>query len=331
MTASLPMNTSRLRRLMAMAIAVLFLCPGGAGAGSADRPFASLATGPVSGIYYPVGQAICNAVNATRTGLALWCSIESTPGSVYNVDSVVSGENEFALVQSDAQFFAVNGEGRWQGRPASQLRAVMALYPETLTVIVREDSGIGTVEQLKGKRVNIGAPGTGSRVTWDELKGALKITEADLAEAAELKTDAATARLCANTLDASLMIVGHPSSMIERQLNSCRLKLLPVSGEAVDALVAMRPYYTAAAIPGRAYGLAADVPTFGVKATLVTSSAVPEDTVHALTMVIMTNLEKLKLQQALAGLKPDDMAAQSLTAPLHPGAARAFRELGLLQ
>ncbi|WP_395661843.1 TAXI family TRAP transporter solute-binding subunit [Aestuariivirga sp.] len=329
MKAYFPLNANPMRLMLAVAMALL--CPGAADAGPAGRHFVSLATGTVSGLYFPVGKAICDAVNTAGSGQALWCSVESTPGSVYNVDSVASGENEFALVQSDAQFFAVNGEGRWQGRPASQLRAVMALYPETLTVIVREDSGIGTIEQLKGKRVNIGAPGTGSRVTWDELKGALKITEADLGEAAELKTDAATARLCANTLDASLMIVGHPSSMIERQLNSCRLKLLPVGGEAVDALVAMRPYYTAAAIPGRAYGLAADVPTFGVKATLVTSATVPEDTVHALTMAIMSNLEKLKQQQALAGLKPEDMAARSLTAPLHPGAARAFRDLGLLK
>lgn len=331
MTANLPVSTGRFRRLMAVAFAGALLCPGAAGAGSAGRQFASLATGPVSGIYYPVGRAICDAVNAVRAGQALWCSIESTPGSVYNVDSVSSGENEFALVQSDVQFFAVNGEGRWQGRPSSQLRAVMALYPETLTVLAREDSGIGTIEQLKGKRVNIGAPGTGSRVTWDELKGALKITETDLADAAELKNDAAAERLCSNMLDASLMIVGHPSGMIERQLTSCRLKLVPVSGPGVDALVAMRPYYTAATIPGPAYGLAADVPTFGVKATLVTSASVPEDTVHALTIAVMTNLGKLRQQQALAGLKPHDMTGQSLTAPLHPGAARAFRELGLLK
>ena len=331
MTATLHMNPGRFRRVTVMAVALAFLCPGGADAASGGREFASLATGPVSGIYYPVGQAICDAVNAARTGQALWCSVESTPGSVYNVDSVSSGENEFALVQSDVQFFAVSGEGRWQGRPASQLRAVMALYPETLTVLAREDSGIGTIEQLKGKRVNIGAPGTGSRVTWDELKGALKITEADLAEAAELKTDAAAERLCSNTLDASLMIVGHPSGMVERQLTSCPLKLVPVSGPGVDALVAMRPYYTAATIPGSAYGLAADVPTFGVKATLVTSANVPEDTVYALTMAVMTNLGKLKQQQALAGLQPDDMTGQSLTAPLHPGAVKAFRELGLLK
>jgi len=331
MTARFSSSTVHTRRAIAVAVAGALLCAGAAHAGSAGRQFASLATGPVSGIYYPVGQAICEAVNAARNGLALWCSVESTPGSVYNVDSVSSGENEFALVQSDAQFFAVSGEGRWKGRPASQLRSVMALYPETLTVLAREDSGIGTIEQLKGKRVNIGAPGTGSRVTWDELKGALKITEADLAEAAELKTDAAAARLCANTLDASLMIVGHPSEMIERQLRSCRLKLVPVSGPGVDALVAKRPYYTAAVIPGSTYGLAADVPTFGVKATLVTSAEVPEDTVHALTMAIMTSLGRLKQQPALAGLKPDEMAGQSLTAPLHPGAAKAFRELGLLE
>ena len=297
----------------------------------AEPNFVSLGTGPVSGLYYPTGQAICDLANAASGKTAVRCSVEATPGSVYNVEALASGEDEFALVQSDVQFFAVKGEGRWRDHPVGKLRSVMSLYPELLTLIARKDAGIAAIEGLKGKRLNIGAPGSGNRATWEELKAALGITEKDLAEAAELKPDAAAERMCANTLDASLLIVGHPSKMVESQLMACGLTLIPVNGEKIDALVALKPYYVSGFIPASYYGLAADTPTFGGKTTLMTSSDVPDDVVYELTKAIMTNLDKLRHQPSLAGLNPNDMVEQSLTAPLHPGAARAYRELGLLK
>jgi TRAP transporter TAXI family solute receptor len=297
----------------------------------AASQFVSFGTGPVSGLYYPTGQAICDIVNAIRGETPLRCSIEATPGSVYNVEAIASGEEDFALVQPDVQYFAVKGEGRWQGAPDGKLRAVMSLYPELVTLVARPDSGIASIADLRGKRVNIGAAGSGTRATWDALKSALGLTEADLAEAAELKPEAAAERMCANTLDASLMIVGHPSKMVDAELKACRLTLVPVTGAGIDALVAAKPYYVKGSIPAADYGLPSDTPTFGGRTTLVTSADVPDEVVYQFTMAIMKNLAKLRQQPTLAGIVPQDMTGQSLTAPLHPGAARAFRELGLLK
>ncbi len=316
---------------LAQAAAALLLVAGASAPAVADPRFVSFGTGPVSGLYYPTGQAICDLVNKASDTASLRCSIEATPGSVYNVEAVASGEEEFALVQSDVQFFAVTGEGRWQDQPVGKLRSVMSLYPELLTLVARPDAGITTVEGLKGKRLNIGAPGSGTRATWDALKAALGLTEKDLAEAAELKPEAAAARLCANTLDASLLIVGHPSKLVDSQLKACRLTLVPVDGSKVDALVASKPYYVTGSIPAAQYGLPAETPSFGGQTTLVTSADVPDEVVYAFTMAIMKNLEKLRQQPALAGLDPGRMAEQSLTAPLHTGAARAYRELGLIK
>ena len=318
--------------IVVAAVLTSLVFPGSCHEAFAEPAFVSMGTGPVSGLYYPTGRAICEAVNAAVGKSVLRCSVEATPGSVYNVEALASGEVEFALVQSDVQFFAVNGEIRWQGRPVDKLRSVMSLYPELLTIVARPDAGISGIEGLKGKRVNIGAPGSGTRATWDQLEVSLGMTRKDLAEATELKPEAAAERLCANKLDASLLIVGHPSKMVESELAACGLTLVAVSGPKIDKLVATRPYYVGASIPAAMYGLPGDISTFGGKTTLLTSADVPDDIVYELTKSVMDSLEKLKIQQpSLAGLKPSDMVQQSLIAPLHPGAARAYRELGLLK
>ena len=321
-----------MRKLFTTAIAAMLLACGIPATQAVAAPrFVSLGTGPVSGLYYPTGQALCDLVNRGGSSAPVRCSVEATPGSVYNVGALASGEEEFALVQPDVQYFAYKGERRWQDQPVANLRSVMSLYPELVTLIARPDSGITSLESLKGKRVNIGAPGSGTRATWDVLKAAIGISEKDLAEAAELKPDAAAERMCANTLDASLLIVGHPSTMVDTELKACRLTLVPIGGAAIDALVASKPYYVKGSIPASDYGLPADTPTFGGTTTLVTTADVPDDAVYAFTMAIMSNIDKLRQQPSLAGLDPKQMTQQSLTAPLHPGAERAYRELGLLK
>lgn len=310
--------------------AVLWLCASPASVFAASN-FVSVGTGPLTGLYYPTGQSICDKVNAARGETRVRCSVEATPGSVYNAEALAKGEQEFALMQSDVHSFAFLGEGRWQGRPLRELRSVMSLYPELLTLIARPGAGIAGVEDLKGKRVNIGMPGSGTRATWDILSTALGISAKDLAEASGLKPEAAGERLCANTLDASLMIVGHPSKLIDAQLKACGLVLVPVRGAVIDALVASKPYYVHGSIPGQFYGLAADTPSFGGTTTLMTTAGVPEVVVHALAKAVMEDLDRLRQQPVLSGLDPKLMIKQSLIAPLHPGAERAYRELGLLE
>lgn len=297
---------------------------------SAEPAYVSIGTGAVSGVYYPTGRVICDAVNASLRTSILRCSAEATPGSVYNVEALLTGEIDFAMVQSDVQYLAVTGKMRWSGHPAEMLRSVMSLYPELVTIIARPDAGITDIEGLRGKRVNIGAPGSGTRATWAVLEKALGFTHDDLAEAAELTPDAAADRMCAGKLDASILITGHPSKMVDAELSSCRLTLIPIGASSIDRLVAANPNYARATIPAEMYGLAIDTATFGGKTTLLTSAAVPEEIVYQFTKAMMKNLARLKAQQpSLAGLNPEDMARQSLSAPLHPGAERAYRELGL--
>lgn len=304
--------------------------PGLPTAALAAPAFVSMGTGSVSGVYYPTGKSLCDAVNAAHGKESFRCSAEATPGSVYNVEALMSGEIEFAMVQSDVQHLAVAGEARWSNHPASKLRSVMSLYPELLTIVARPDAGISDIEGLKGKRVNIGAPGSGTRATWDELSHALGITKGDLGEAYELTPDAAADRMCSGKLDASVLIVGHPSKMVDSELAACHLTLVQASGEKIAQLIASKPYYVASSIPASMYGLPGDTATFGTKATLMTSSDVPDEVVYDFTKAVMQNLERLKLQQpSLANVKPEDMPRQSLSAPLHPGAERAYRELGL--
>jgi uncharacterized protein len=292
--------------------------------------FLSLATGPTSGIYYPTGRAICDAVNEEKAGL--YCSTEPTPGSVYNIQAIATGEVEFAVVQSDVQYAGTNGDGHWEGHPVRNLRSVMSLYPEVMTIISRADAGINGVDDLKGKRVNIGPPGSGTRATWDELERALGMTRSDLALATEFPSDSATELLCSNQLDASIAVVGHPSKMIAKQLATCPLVLTGATGPSINRLLATHPYFVRAVIPAATYSLNNDIATFGSKATLVTSINVPDDIVYKVTKAILAKSGKLREKQPmLVGMKANDTVGQSLTAPLHPGALKAYKERGLLK
>ena len=332
MTARIPHRKARQNAILRGMLVALWATFAAPHVVLADPAFVSMATGAVSGVYYPTGQAICDVVNASDQKTALRCSVEATPGSVYNIEAVVAGEDDFAIVQSDVQSLAVNGQLRWEGRPVSDLRAVMSLYPEVMTIIARPDAGISNISELKGKRVNIGAPGSGTRATWDELETALGMTAKDLAEAAELKQDSAIDRLCSGDLDASLMVVGHPSKQVASELTRCGLVLVDVSGEKIDALIAAKPYFVNAVIPAATYGLPHDVKTFGIEATIVTTKDEPDDVVYAFTRSVLEALQKLKSDQpVLAGIVADQMATLSQTAPLHPGAEKAYREFGLLK
>ena len=319
--------TGRLAALILLALTSSIAFPG---AIQAKVVFLSLATGPISGVYYPTGRAICDAVNAESSDL--YCSAEPTPGSVYNVQAIATGEAEIALVQSDVQFAGTTGNGHWEGHPVGNLRSVMSLYPEVLTIVSRSNSGVNGINDLKGKRVNIGPSGSGTRATWDELERMLGMTRHDLALATEFPPDAATELLCTNQLDASVAVVGHPSKMVEKQLSTCSLKLVSVTGPPIDKLLSTRPYFVKAVISAATYGLPNDIITFGSKATLVTSIAVPDTVVYEVTKAILARSEALREKQpALVGMKANDTVRQSLTAPLHPGALKAYKERGLLK
>ncbi|WP_425466231.1 TAXI family TRAP transporter solute-binding subunit [Ostreiculturibacter nitratireducens] len=300
----------------------------------AQQQFVSIGTGGVTGVYYPTGGAICRMMAKTRSEHGIRCAVESTGGSVYNVNAVRSGELEFGVAQSDVQFKAVHGEGSLaeQG-PNPDLRSVFSIHPEPFTVVARADAGITNFEDLKGKRINVGNPGSGQRDTMEVLMGALGWTMDDFSLVSELQAAEQSQALCDNNIDAMVYTVGHPSGSIQEATTACDSVLVNVSGPAVDQLVAEHPYYRLATIPGGMYrGTDSDVQTFGVGATLVTSASVPDDVVYALVKAVFSDLDQFRgLHPAFANLDPKEMANDGLSAPLHPGAEKYFREAGLIE
>ncbi|MEP2946731.1 MAG: TAXI family TRAP transporter solute-binding subunit [Lentilitoribacter sp.] len=296
--------------------------------------FITIGTGGVTGVYYPTGGAICRLVNKGRKDHGIRCSVESTGGSVYNINTIREGELEFGVAQSDWQYHAYNGTSKFaDAGKFEELRAVFSVHPEPFTVVARADAGISSFDDLKGKRVNIGNPGSGQRGTMEVLLDAKGWTTGDFALATELKAAEQSAALCDNQIDAMVYTVGHPSGSIQEATTACDSVLVTVDGSAVDGLINDNPFYRSATIPGGMYrGNDGDTTTFGVGATFVTSTAVSDEAVYTVVKSVMENIEDFrKLHPAFANLQPKDMATAGLSAPLHPGAAKYYKEAGLIE
>lgn len=295
--------------------------------------FVSIGTGGVTGVYYPTGGAICRMMSKTRAEHGIRCAVESTGGSVYNVNAVRGGELEFGVAQSDVQFKAYNGEGSFAEQGANpDLRSVFSIHPEPFTVVARADAGVTDFADLKGKRVNVGNPGSGQRDTMEVLMAALGWTMGDFALSSELQAAEQSQALCDNNIDAMVYTVGHPSGSIQEATTACDSVLVNVAGPEVDKLIEEHPYYRKATIPGGMYrGTDSDVTTFGVGATLVTSASVPDEVVYQLVKAVFSDIDQFRgLHPAFANLDPKEMANDGLSAPLHPGAEKYFREAGLI-
>src|SRR5687768_10803401 len=305
----------------------------GAPSAQAQQKFMTIGTGGVTGVYYAAGGAICRLVNKDRAKHGIRCSVESTGGSVFNVNTIKAGELDIGVAQSDVQFNALKGIGQFKEGPYGDLRAVMSLHPEPFTVLARKESNIKSFTDLKGKKFNVGNPGSGTRASLEELIAAMNWKLSDFALASELKADEHGPALCDGKIDAFFYGVGHPSANIQDPTTSCGAKLVPVTSPAIDKLVADKPYYAKVAIPGGLYpGNPDPTPTYGVLATLVSSSKVPADTVYTVVKAVFDNFEEFKkLHPALANLKPEDMVKNGLSAPLHDGAARFYKEKGWIK
>ncbi|MFO7770293.1 MAG: TAXI family TRAP transporter solute-binding subunit [Roseovarius gahaiensis] len=296
--------------------------------------FITIGTGGVTGVYYPTGGAICRLVNKGRKDHGIRCSVESTGGSIYNIKTIRAEELEFGVAQSDWQYHAYNGTSKFEDDGAFEgLRAVFSVHPEPFTVVARADADINNFQDLKGKRVNIGNPGSGQRGTMEVLMDALGWTTDDFALATELKAAEQSQALCDNQIDAMVYTVGHPSGSIQEATTACDSVLVNVSGDAVNGLVDENSYYRTATIPGGMYrGNDDETQTFGVGATFVTSDAVSEEAVYTVVKSVFENFDDFKkLHPAFANLNPEEMATAGLSAPLHDGAAKFYKEQGWIE
>ncbi len=302
-------------------------------AAAADQKFITIGTGGVTGVYYPAGGAIARLVNKGKKEHGLRATVESTGGSVYNVNAVAAGELDFGVVQSDVQYDAVKGQNKFaESGPDKDLRAVFALHPEPFTIVARADAGIKNFEDLKGKRVNIGDPGSGQRSTMEAVMAKLGWKMGDFKLASELKAAEMAGALCDNKIDAFAYTVGHPNGSIQEAHTACDAVLVNVAGPAIAELVAANPYFSEATIPAGMYrGNAADTKTFGVSATIVSSAKVPAETVYQVVKAVFENFDEFKqLHPAFANLDKKHMMKDALSAPLHEGAVKYFKEAGLM-
>jgi len=325
------------KKAFVLSIALLFgvvaLVGGAPAPAKAEQKFVTIGTGGVTGVYYPTGGAICRLVNKSRKEHGIRCSVESTGGSVYNLNTIAAGELDMGVAQSDMQYQAYNGVGKFEeAGPNKDLRAVFSVHPEPFTVVARADAGIKKFQELKGKRVNIGNPGSGQRATMEVLMSALGWTKDDFKLASELKAAEQAQALCDNKVDAMVYTVGHPNGSIKEATTACDSVLVEVSGPEVDKLVQENDYYRYAVIPGGMYrGTDADTKTFGVGATFVTSAQVPEDVIYNVVKAVFENFDEFKkLHPAFANLKKEEMIKDGLSAPLHDGAAKYYKEAGLM-
>ncbi|MGR5062018.1 TAXI family TRAP transporter solute-binding subunit [Photobacterium sp. DNB22_13_2] len=301
---------------------------------SQAQTFVTVGTGGVNGVYYPTGGAICRLVNKDRNRHGVRCSVESTGGSIYNINSIRAGDLELGIAQSDWQYHAYNGTGKFEDKgPFKSLRAVFSIHPEPLTVVARADSGIKNFEDLKGKRVNIGNPGSGQRGTMEVLMKAYNWTEKDFALVSELKASEQSRALCDNKIDAMVYTVGHPSGAIKEATTACESVIVNVSGPVVDKLVEENSFYRKATVPGTMYrGNDNDVQTFGVGATFVSSAAVDKQIIYEVVKSVFDNFDNFKkLHPAFAILIKEEMVADGLTAPLHDGARQYYLETKLIE
>lgn len=319
-------------RFSARIVAVLAVCFSAFYA-HAEEHVVTIGTGSVNGVYYPAGGAICRLVNRSGAENGMHCYAESTGGSIANIRALKAGNLDFAIAQSDWQYKAYKGEGDFSDAEAvPNLRSVLSLHTEMLTIAAGKNSGIKHLADIRGKRINAGEASSGMREQLQILAGALG-WGADYAKLLDLKPVDAVQALCDGKIDAIVVSIGHPNGLVQEATSRCGARLVSVEGKPVDDLLARTPYYARAIIPGGMYqNNPQPVSTFGVKATLLTSASEDEETVYQVTKAVFDNFDSFKtLHFVFATLDRQHSAKDGLVAPLHPGALRYFKEVGLIK
>lgn len=304
----------------------------GAGTHSAQAQQQNLLVGggSVTGVYYQVALQVCNLVNKYASD-KYNCVGRPALGSVFNINAVNRGLLDFGVAQSDRNWQAANGAADWKGKPVGKLRSVFSMHPEAVLLMTRADSGISSVSDLKGKRVNIGNPGSGQRGNAEDVLRIYGIDKDKDIDAEGLQQHDASRALIDRKIDAFFYTVGNPSAAITEPANSTKTDLIPINSQGIRDFIADKPYYVMTKIPAGTYkGIDHDTETYAVKATVVASSDASEQMVYDVVKLVFENLDELKqTHAAFRILTPKDML-EGLSAPLHPGAERYYKERGWL-
>ncbi|MFP4486224.1 MAG: TAXI family TRAP transporter solute-binding subunit [Campylobacterales bacterium] len=311
--------------LLALGVSGLFMS-------SFALEFVTIGTGGVTGTYYPTGGAICRLANQMKKDTGIRCSVESTGGSVYNVNNIKAGELDFGMVQSDVVYQGYNGTGKFEGKPIKKLRSVMAIYPELLTLAVRKDAGINKLMDVKGKKINVGNPGSGNEATATIVFDEYGIKKDDLALWGVLKAQECPMALKDDKIDGYFYMVGHPTANFTDASNSTPIKFIDIAGKKADDIIKKHPYYAKGTIPAGLYkGVDEPTQSIGVKAVLVASTDVSDKAVETIVKAIFNNFDEFKnMHPAYKSVTKESML-EGVAAPLHDGAKKYYKQIGLIK
>jgi TRAP transporter TAXI family solute receptor len=303
----------------------------------AETVFVTIGSGDFTGVYFPTGLTIAKVINKKHDQLGIRATVESTRGSVFNLNAIMAGYLEFGLVQSDIQYEAVKGLTAWAKKgPQKELRAVFSIHHESVCLVAAVDAGINTITDLKGKKVNLGNPGSGQYQNAIDALGAVGLDPRQDINVEKVKASEAPILLQEKRIDAFFCTVGHPSATLQNATSAERkVRFIPIAGAGIDQLVAEQNYYVETTVPVAQFYPGAqnsgDVKTFGVIATLCTSSTIPDHVVYTITKEVFDNFTEFQRQHPALGNLTKEAMLKGLTAPLHPGAKKYFKEIGLLQ
>lgn len=295
-----------------------------------DDKLVIIATGAITGVYYPAGGAVCRLVNRERKALGLRCAVESTPGSIYNLEALKNGEVDFSIVQSDWQEHAYNGTSSFANKRMPDLRFIMSLHNESMVFIVKKESDIQKFSDIKNHIVNMGPEGSGVRATMEVVMKAKNWTSSDFKNISEFKPSDQSKALCDGKIDVMILASGHPNASIQELVNMCDTRIIEVDDPDIDKMVSNDNEFAGSIIPGGIYpGNPKDIKTFGIKATLVTTANTPDNIVYHMTRLVFDNIQSFKnLHPVFSLLNPEKMAYEGRTSPYHPGAEKFYNERG---
>jgi TRAP transporter TAXI family solute receptor len=305
-----------------------------AGDSIAATKYISIGTGAITGVYYPAGGAICRLINRGRKDHGIRCSVESTGGSVSNLNAVQNGAIDFGVVQSDWQYHAYNGTGFFgDQKPFKDMRSVFSLYTETFTMAALERSNIKTLDDIIGKKVNFGPQGSGMYATMEVLTNIKGWKKDDFQAVTYLQPSEQPRALCDEKIDVMIYAAGNPNGVLQEVTQSCRVKIIPIDRKTIDKLIESNPFYVKAVIPGGVYaGNPDNIESFGVKAGVVTSKKTSPEVVYQMTKSVFENFDNFKtLHPVFSSLKKEDMVSQGASAPLHEGSIKYFKEVNLIK
>lgn len=324
-------STLRCHDVFRLLLGIAFAMTASLAAPAAPGALVAIGSGSVGGVYYPAAGALCRLLNQGVNRHGIRCVVDSSGGSVQNVRDILDRQIDFGIVQTDIQAASYHGVGRFSDSPpAQELRALFTVHPEPFTVISRLDAGIRNFSDLRGKRVNLGKPNSGTRATMERVMAAFDLTEQSFAATSAMDARSAGAALCENKIDAFVYVVGHPNRSVRSTSEACAIRIVNVSGDALDEVLKAHEYFAATKIPGGLYvGNRKPTNTFGVRASVLGLDSIPESVAYELTRSVFERLDELRgLHPAFRALSRDEML-QGNAAPFHRGALRYFEEAGL--